>query len=84
MQDQPNRPDSSTDPDELESLVLGSLLDDDSHGPWTVQELALQFGEIAAIDAVTNLHAAGLVHLCHELVFPTRPAARCFRISRGL
>jgi hypothetical protein len=37
--------------------------------------------ELAAADAVMQLQAAGLVHLCHEFVWPTRPAARLHRLA---
>jgi hypothetical protein len=39
--------------------------------------LGLEIGSVlAVIDAVMRLHAAGMVHLCHGFVWPTRPAAR--------
>jgi hypothetical protein len=61
-------------------LVL--LLEFDLPGPWSVWELGLQLGsELAAADAVMRLHAAGLVHLCHEFVWPTRMAARSHQLT---
>jgi len=59
--------------DEVEREVLALLLESGLPGPWPVWELGSEF---VAADAVMRLHAAGLVHLCHEFVWPTRPAAR--------
>jgi hypothetical protein len=84
MHDESNPRRRDHDADTMQGLVLELLLDLEAHGPWNVQELAREFGsEVLAVDTVTALHASGLVHLCHELVFPTRPAARCFRLARG-
>jgi hypothetical protein len=46
-----------------------------------VLEIGLEIGsDLVATDAVMRLHAAGLVHLCHEFVWPTRSAARLHRL----
>jgi hypothetical protein len=83
MQDQPNPADAGVDPEQVERVVLSLLLDRRNHGPWTAEELGRELGdEIAAIDAVASLHGSGLVHLCRQLVFPTRAAARCFPLGR--
>jgi hypothetical protein len=77
MQDQPSRRDPAAEIDQTEHAILWLLLLSDPPGPWSVHEIALQLGsQVAAEDAVVNLHAAGLVHRCHEFVFPTRSAAR--------
>jgi hypothetical protein len=36
---------------------------------------------VRAVDAVMHLHAAGLVHLCHEFVWPTRTAVRSRQLA---
>jgi hypothetical protein len=82
MQDQPNDVDVSQVDDEVEREVLGLLLESGLPGPWSVWELGLQLGsEVAAADAVMRLHATGLVHLCHEFVWATRPAARSHQLT---
>ncbi len=85
MQDQPSRRDPATDIHQVEHVVLTLLLTSDPPGPWSVQEIAQAVGsEIAAADALVGLHAAGLVHRCHEFVFPTRPAARFSQLESHL
>jgi hypothetical protein len=82
MQDQPSGVDVGQVDDEVEREVLALLLESRLPGPWSVWELGLQLGsEVAAADAVMRLHAAGLVHLCHEFVWPTRPAARSHQLA---
>lgn len=82
MQDQRSGVDVGRVDDELEREVLALLLESGLPGPWSVWELGLQLGsEVAAADAVMRLHAAGLVHLCHEFVWPTRPAARSHELA---
>ena len=82
MQDQPSAVDARAADDEVEREVLALLLGPGIRGPWSVWELGLEIGnERPAADAVMRLHAAGLVHLCHEFVWPTRPAARMHRLT---
>ncbi|MCW3020523.1 MAG: hypothetical protein JWN10_2831 [Solirubrobacterales bacterium] len=82
MQDQPSAVDVEGADDEVEREVLALLLKPELRGPWSVWELGLEIGsDRAAADAVMRLHAAGLVHLCHEFVWPTRPAARLHRLT---
>ena len=72
----------SRDPDQAEQVILSLLLDPRGHGPWSVQEIGRELGDEAeGQDAVASLHAAGLVHRCHELVFPTRAAARAQQLA---
>jgi hypothetical protein len=71
--------------DQAERSVLELLLDPDVPGPWSTHELGVALGsEVQAADAIAALHAAGLVHRCHEFVFATRPAARCFELAEPL
>jgi hypothetical protein len=77
MQDQPSGADMGAADDGVEREVLALLLESRLPGPWSAQELGLELGSVlAATDAVMRLHAAGLVHLCHGFVWPTRPTAR--------
>jgi hypothetical protein len=77
MQDQPTRRSPAADMDQVEHVVLSLLLNSEPVGLWSVAEVSRALGsEIATEDAIVGLHAAGLVHRCHEFVFPTRPAVR--------
>jgi hypothetical protein len=81
MQDQPIDVVGETD-EQAEREVLALLLESRLPGPWSIWELGLQIGSDArAVDAVMRLHAAGLVHLCHEFVWPTRTAARSHQLA---
>jgi hypothetical protein len=85
MQDQPSPRDVAADFDRVEHSVLCLLLDPELPGPWSVDEVSRAIGnETEAVDALVSLHAAGLVHRCHEFVFPTRSAARLNRLVAGL
>jgi hypothetical protein len=69
--------------DEIQFVVLALLLDPESPGPWSVEELVLEVGcEWSVPDAVARLHAAGLVHLCGGFVFATRAASRFGQLLR--
>jgi hypothetical protein len=82
MQDQPIDVDVGTMDEQAEREVLALLLGSSLPGPWSVLELGLQIGSDArAVDAVMRLHAAGLVHVCHEFVWPTRTAARSHELA---
>jgi hypothetical protein len=82
MQDQPIDLDVGETDERAEREVLGLLLKSRLPGPWSVWELGLQIGNDAgAVDAVMRLHAAGLVHLCHEFVWPTRTAVRSHQLA---
>jgi len=77
MQDQPSDVDVGRAEDVVEREVLALLLASELPGAWSVLELGLELGsDRDVVDAVMRLHAAGLVHLCHEFVWPTRPVAR--------
>jgi hypothetical protein len=82
MQDQRSGMDVGLADDCVERVVLTLLLESKTPGPWSVQELARELGsELKATDAIASLHAAGLVHRCHEFVFVTRPAARFHQLA---
>jgi hypothetical protein len=77
MRDKPSGVGIGRADDDVEREVLALLVESRLPGPWSLQELGLEIGsDLAATDAVMRLHAAGLVHVCHEFVWPTRPAAR--------
>lgn len=68
--------------DDVERVVLALLLESKTPWPWSVQELGLEIGdELRATDALARLHAAGLVHRCHEFAWATRPAARFHQLA---
>ncbi len=77
MQDQPICKPAGDEPTNTERNVLCLLLESPTPGPWSVDELTRELGnELLAVDAIVGLHAAGLVHRCHELYsLPGRPCA---------
>lgn len=67
----------------LDCEVLHLILIDDGW-PWSVGELARELGnEGNAIDAVSRLTHAGLLHRFGEFVFPTRTARRAATLQVG-
>ena len=84
MQDQRSSDDVVRADDHAERVVLALLLDDRQPGWWSLRELALEIGaELPTTDAVARLHAAGLLHRCHEFVWPTRAALRSHRLAEA-
>jgi hypothetical protein len=68
--------------DLCENVVLHLMLDDDTPGLWSVDELARAHGDpVATVDALAGLHAMGLIHRHREFVWPTRTAARTIQIE---
>jgi hypothetical protein len=62
--------------------VLGMLLSPDQQRPWSVGEVEREIGsQVAAADALSTLHAAGLIHRCGEFVFASRAAVRADELS---
>jgi len=77
MHDQTNPPGVAAELDRTEHAVLCLLMDPGAPDLWSVAEVAQALGnEFEAVDALVSLHAAGLIHRCHEFVFVTRPTAR--------
>jgi predicted transcriptional regulator len=82
MQDQRSDADLALRDDEVERTVLTLLLESRVPGQWSVDELAREIGgEMETTDAIVRLHAAGLVHRCHEFVWVTRAAARFHQLG---
>jgi hypothetical protein len=68
MQDEISRMPAEED-EQAEKGVLGLLLASVSQQPWSVVEVERELGKSLAIaDAITSLHAAGLIHRCGEFV----------------
>ena len=66
-----------------DTAVLNLLLDDGGRGPLSVDEVIREVGRrINALDALTRLQGAGLIHRCDQFLFATR-AARRFRELGG-
>lgn len=64
---------------QTQGAIIGLLLDDPGC-PWSVDELSRAVGDSEVIDSLADLCAAGLVHRCGELVFPTRAAIKANEI----
>lgn len=69
--------------DRSESTVLLLLTADDSDRPWSVEEVIRELGDRnKAIDAIANLHGAGLIHCSEDdFVWPTRAAVRGIELA---
>lgn len=55
--------------------LLTTLTSDDSHRPWSLDELARECGAGAA-ESVVRLARAGLIHRSDDFVWATRAAVR--------
>jgi predicted transcriptional regulator len=66
------------EPSQTESAIMSQLLVGDEQRPWSTEELVREMGKpIAVADAITALHAAGLIHRTSDgFLFPTRAAVR--------
>jgi len=70
MHHQPN-----SDPEQVDSAVLGLLLAPDSERPWSDEEIAREIGDkVATIDSLARLAGAGLVHRLTGFVWASRAA----------
>lgn len=60
---------------EAERSVYLSLVAADNQRPWSLHELGLEVGDHGhARDALRNLHAVGLAHVCNGYAWATRAA----------
>jgi hypothetical protein len=81
MQDEISRMPAEED-EQAEKGVLGLLLVSASQQPWSIMEVERELGRgLAIADAITSLHAAGLIHRCGEFVFASRAALRMDSLS---
>ena len=66
-----------------ESTIMSLLLIHDDQRPWSTDELIRMIGrEIDTRDAISNLHATGLLHRTTDgFVFPTRAATHLDRLD---
>ena len=63
--------------DRLQRVILDLLLTDHSPGLWTVVEVEQAIGDPERVgDAIAELRAYGLIHLCDEHISPSRAAVR--------
>jgi hypothetical protein len=80
------RPSSTPTEDEVYNdwAILEQLIHPDEQRPLSVDELIRERGDaIAAIDAISRLQRAGLIHrTTDDLIFPTRAAIRFQQIRR--
>jgi hypothetical protein len=77
MHDQRNDPTPAEQEVHDDTTVLNLLLEDGLRAPLSVDEVIHEVGRrINALDALTRLQGAGLIHRCDEFVFATRAARR--------
>jgi hypothetical protein len=75
-------PDEKTTPpvehdQNADGIILSLLTDCDEQRPWSVEEIAREYGNHGdTIDALSRLYAAGLIHRLGEFVWATRAAIR--------
>jgi hypothetical protein len=70
MQRQPNLAERDAHTDHV---ILGLLISDSSHRPWSVDEVEREVGG-EAVDGLARLCGAGLLHRLDTFVWPTRAA----------
>lgn len=64
------------DPEQVDSAILGLLVDPEASRPWSVQEVAREIGDdVATADGLARLTAAGLAHrIAEDFVWASRAA----------
>lgn len=71
-------------PENFQRQVLGLLLWAGDDEWWTIEELSRKVGDlIDALDAMSVLADAGLIHRQGNHVFPTRAAIHCHDLFGG-
>jgi hypothetical protein len=79
MQDQSSPAEAD---DRIDSAILSLLLDDDSHRPWSEDEIGRAIGDtFAASDSLGRLARAGLIHRIDPYVFASRSAVEFERVA---
>jgi predicted transcriptional regulator len=74
MHDQPT-PSPGERMDRADKDLLSTLSSDESHRPWSVDELARQLGEDPTA-ALARLSREGLIHRLGDFAWAARPAVR--------
>jgi predicted transcriptional regulator len=75
-------PRAESDGTKAENCILLWLLDDEQQRPWSIDEIAREYGDRAtAITAIANLTGTGLIHRMGDFVFASRTAIRFNQID---
>ncbi len=74
MHDQPT-PSPAERMDRADQDLLSTLASDESHRPWSVDEIGRQVGEDPSA-ALGRLSREGLIHRLGDFVWASRPAVR--------
>ncbi|HEY3864548.1 MAG TPA: hypothetical protein VGL54_00505 [Solirubrobacteraceae bacterium] len=56
-----------------DSAILSLLIEETSHRPWAVEEIAREIGS-SPKDSLNRLYGGGLIHRLNEFVWATRAA----------
>lgn len=68
---------------EIDGMILSMLVHDDSHRPWSIEEVAREIGSPAdATDGLGRLDRAGLTRRLEGYVFASRAALRAEEIAQ--
>jgi hypothetical protein len=79
---EPSTPRRDESLDQVESAIHALLVVADEQRPWSVHEVELEIGDPAGVeDALTRLHASGLVHRCGGFAWATRAALAADKIA---
>jgi predicted transcriptional regulator len=71
----------SSAPEQVDSAILGLLLEPGAQRPWSVEEVAREIGdEVATADALARLAGAGLLHRLNSFVWASRAALLAERL----
>ena len=65
---------------QLDSAILGLLMLETSHRPWSVDEIAREIGKDPT-DSLNRLYGGGLIHRLDGFVWATRAAAMADEIA---
>jgi hypothetical protein len=63
----------------IDEAILAMLLDENSHRPWAVEEIAREIGKDTD-DSLRRLYGAGLIHRLDGFVWATHAAAKADEI----
>lgn len=71
------------DDEKFDQAILGLLLHETAAGPWAIDELAREIGDLVEVeDSLARLYGVGLIHrLSDRFVFPTRAAVRASELA---